>query len=157
MASRMEAEASASYRTERCVRGVELDITSSMVGDVVTVVAYDKSRYKRYKLHLCVPHGQAAQLESAQVRTMLVDLAERTTLSFPTDKSRARARGDGDGEDGNGNGNGDGDGDGIGPKNGLGASPRKASRPPRSFFRAFLKGFSPTDRSPRSPRFQRGE
>jgi hypothetical protein len=59
--------------------------------------------------------------------------------------------------DGSGDGNGDGDGDGIGPKNGLGASPRKASRPPRSFFRAFLPGFSPTDRSPRSPRFPRGE
>jgi hypothetical protein len=59
--------------------------------------------------------------------------------------------------DGSGDGNGDGDGDGIGPQNGLGASPRKASRPPRSFFRAFLPGFSPTDRSPRSPRFPRGE
>ena len=59
--------------------------------------------------------------------------------------------------DGSGNGNGDGDGDGIGPKNGPVASPRKASRPSRSFFRAFLSGFSPTDRSPRSPRFPRGE
>jgi hypothetical protein len=94
---------SSSYRVLRSVRGVNLDITSSKQGNVVTVVAYNKDQFKRYKLHLCIPEEQSQNLSQEQVQALLIDLAERATLSFPTDKGRVQSHSD-EGKDGyNGN------------------------------------------------------